>query len=622
MNKYSKEVLYKCLNNLIDGLYKDCLERKYDNNCFDQIKKELTDNNISNDFDYNFIYVYIITILLNNRLFFTNKFAKLSWDLPLHRFDSNSTINGYSVHEYGLMEAPTKEEIVEQEDAELLDNPTYLFEYQDYIDSKYRDSIYEPDDQEQIIFEEKYNFDHGIDYNPDDYYTYDGYSDWIEEEYNKALATLPEMLKNGDMPNINMIIQCIRNALAHSQFNITEDGLSMYSKDSTTGLVNFECVISNMDMIEILEKYIDTVFHEKKIVKIPYIMFLIFNDTIDGADKFGYDELKGILNIEFKLLNLENEYLKIINDVEEDIRINRNKYLGNHDKEDNLSEEEYLEVDRRIVLVNLVQNFFIKNMTIISKECKLLEILFILEDFDRQLEQNSFNIYKNHEYKHDDIIDLDNLEATIYQKYSWLYTIDISVDVKSFIAKIAVLLNLLFVQCSYENINKDQIDLSMMIINNEYLDEKNKIFSSQIEKIKAKCDKSLKKIDELNNAINSGRVGEEKQELLDAMKDDLWRMRANVSKLKSEWTSAISFNNSSIFNHIRNSFAHGSYTIQIPENEMDLKLFNIIIRDYEPETNKLTFSGTISIYDILTQILKPEIVHQLFDFEHKKNKSN
>ena len=55
---------------------------------------------------------------------------------------------------------------------------------------------------------------------------------------------------------------------------------------------------------------------------------------------------------------------------------------------------------------------------------------------------------------------------------------------------------------------------------------------------------------------------------------------------------------------------------------MDLKSFNIIIRDYEPETDKLTFSGTISIYDLLTKILKPEIVCQLFNLRYEKNKSN
>ena len=621
MNKYSKEVLYKCLNNLIDGLYKDCLERKYDNNCFDQIKKELTDKNISNDFDYNFIYVYIITILLNNRSFFTNKFAKLPWDLPLHKFDSNSTINGYSANDYGMMEGMTKEEIDEYEEVESLSNKDFLFEYQDYIAKKYKDSIYEPDDQEMIVFEKKYNFDHGIDYNPDDY---DGgsYNDWAEEEYNEALATLPEILKNKDMPNINMIIQCIRNALAHNQFNITEEGLSMYSKNNETGLINFECVISNIDMIEILEKYINMVFSEKRIIKIPYILNLYFCGNVDRRNEIGYNKLKDILSREFRLLKLDNEYLKIINDVENDITVNRNEYLKEYDKEGNLSEEEYLDIERRNILVNFAKQFFIKNQGIIDKECKLLEVLFVLESFNNQLEENWYDVYSAYNYNQDDIINFNNSEVMIYNKFPWLYHVNIPIDIRDFIAKMTVLFNLLFVQCSYENINKDQIDLSMMTINSEYIDEKNNIFSSQIDRIKAKCDKSLKKIDELNNAINTGRVGGEKQELLDAMKDDLWRMRANVNKLKAEWTSAISFNNSSIFNHIRNSFAHGSYTIQIPENEMDLKSFNIMIRDYEPETNKLTFSGTISIYDILTQILKPEIVHQLFDFEHEKNKSN
>ena len=621
MNKYSKEVLYKCLNNLIDGLYKDCLERKYDNNCFGLIKKELTDNNISNDFDYNFIYVYIITILLNNRSFFTNKFSKLPWDLPLHKFDSNSTINGYSINNYGMMEEPTKEEIDEYEEAEFLYDKNFLLEYQDYITQKYKDSIYEPDNQEMIVFEKKYNFDHEIDYNPDDY-TGDDYNDWAEEEYNEALATLPETLKNKDIPNINMIIQCIRNALAHNQFNITEEGLSMYSKDSNTGLINFECVISNIDMIEILEKYINMLFNGQNIIKIPYILYLYYSDIGDRRDRIEYNNLKDILYNEFKLLNLENEYLKIISDVENDITLNRNEYLKDYDKEGNLSKEEYLDIERRIILINFLKKFFTENQKIIDKECKLLEVLFVLESFNNQLEENWYDVYNAYNYNNDDIINLDNSEVMIYHKFPWLYHVNIPIDIRGFIAKMNVLFNLLFVQCSYENINKDQIDLSMMIINSEYIDEKNKIFSLQIDKIKAKCDKSLKKIDELNNAINSGRVGVEKQELLDAMKDDLLRMRANVRKLKAEWTSATSFNNLSIFNHIRNSFAHGSYTIQIPKNEMDLKSFNIIIRDYEPETDKLTFSGTISIYDLLTQLLKPEILCQLFNIKSEKYKSN
>ena len=46
---------------------------------------------------------------------------------------------------------------------------------------------------------------------------------------------------------------------------------------------------------------------------------------------------------------------------------------------------------------------------------------------------------------------------------------------------------------------------------------------------------------------------------------------------------------------------------------MDLKSFNIVIKDYEPGSNKVSFSGTISIYDILTQVLKPEVISQLFD---------
>ena len=92
--------------------------------------------------------------------------------------------------------------------------------------------------------------------------------------------------------------------------------------------------------------------------------------------------------------------------------------------------------------------------------------------------------------------------------------------------------------------------------------------------------------------------------------------------MQNEWRNAIKFDNLSIINHIRNSFAHGAYVIQPPRYGMDLKSFNIIIRDYEPETDKLTFSGTISIYDLLTKILKPEIVCQLFNLRYEKNKSN
>ena len=193
---------------------------------------------------------------------------------------------------------------------------------------------------------------------------------------------------------------------------------------------------------------------------------------------------------------------------------------------------------------------------------------------------------------------------------------------KAIIAKIIVLLNIVFVQCSYENVDKTMIDLSTIKINEEYLDEKSKIFGPQIEKIKSRCDKSLDSINRLADAIDKGKVSTEKKRALDLMKDDLLRMKKNISKLKDEWESAIKFDSLSIINHIRNSFAHGAFVIQPPEYEMDLKSFNIIIRDYEPETDKLTFSGTISIYDLLTQLLKPEILCQLFNLKREKNKSN
>ena len=609
MNKESKEILFKCLNRLIDGLNNDCLQRNISNNCFEEIKGELP-NNI--DFDYNFIYVYLITILLNNRSFFKNKFSKLPWEIPLHRFDSNSTINGYLALEYGRKEELTEQEIEEYEKAEFLSDPAYSDEYQDYINKKYKDSMYEPDDQESIIFEEKYNFDHGIDYNPDEYNN-EFLDALVEAEYNDALATLPAMLKNKDKPNINMIIQCIRNALAHNHFNFTDNGLSMYSIDNVTGKKNFECVISNVDMVEILEKYIGMVFNEKEMIKTPYIMYLMFNDIGDREDTLIYDEFKDILSNEFKSLNLENEFSKLLNEVERIINENRNKYLEDYDSEEDLSEDEYLNFDRKNILINLVKKYFLENNTAISSECKLFEVLFVLESFNKELEENWYDVYKAYDFDSSNIVNFDGLEYIVYTKFPWLYTIDIPVEVKSFLSKIVVLLNLLFVQCSYDDVDKNQIDLSMMKINDDYIEEKNEIFSSKIDKIRDKCDKSIEKIEGLSIAIKTGRASSEKQELLAIMKNDLSRMKSNIDKIKNDWKLAINFDNSSIINHIRNSFAHGSYTIQIPENSMDLKSFNIVIKDYEPGSNKVSFSGTISIYDILTQVLKPEVISQLFD---------
>ncbi len=614
MNKESKETLYKCLLYLLNGLNEDCLDVNVNDNYFKELLDALP-NNDNIEFEYNFIYVYMITILLNNHSFFNNKISKLPWNMPFHTFDDYSTINGHLAIDYGLKEGLTDEEIDEYEKSEVLNDPSYSIEYQDYLEKKYKDSMYEPDVQESIIFGEKYNFDHDIDYNPDEY-SNDYYNNMLEEVYNEALATLPAMLKNKDKPNFSRIVQCIRNALAHNHFSITDGGLSMFSKDSFTGEKNFECVISNANLLEIIEKYISMIL-EEDIIQTPTIMYLFFNDIKTMPIEDDYIELKNNLYKEFKSLNLENEFIKIMENVEKNINDNRSEYLIDYDKEEDITEEEYLNYDRKRVLIELVKEYFLKNNEVISNECKIFELLFIIENFNHQLYENWYGVYSSFDYDSSKVLSFDNLEYEIKHKYPWIYDIYVSMESKSFLSKIVLLLNLLFVQCPYDNVDKEVIDLSMMTIDPEYINEKNKIFAPQIEKIKAKCEKAMERIDQLTDTINSGKTSIEKQDLLVAMQNDLNRMKDNIDKLKSDWKSAVSFDNSSIIKHIRNSFAHGSYTIQIPEDKMDLKSFNIVIKDYEIKTNKITFSGTISLYDLLTNVLKPEIINKLFDLDNK-----
>ena len=621
MDDYSKEILYKCFVELIDGLNVNFVDNKVRNNVFAKILEELP-NTEDKKFDYSFIYIYIIAIILNNRSFFNSRFEKLSWKLQLRDFYSESTINGYAANDYGLMDGATDEDKALYEKAEADYVPYFYDDYQDYLAQKYKDSPYNPDDLEIISFEQKYSDSHEEEDN-NGKYSGSSYEEFIDEHYQQLLSSLPERLKNMNGPNINMIIQCIRNALAHNQFNFTKEGLSMYSKDSETGIVNFECCISHFDMVHILEEYINIILDKKNIVETPYINYFVFNRLDEISRSFEYSMLKNELEKEFKSLGLEIEFSNILDNIEKDIEINREEYLEDYDPtEDTSSEEEYLNVDRLLLLMKYVKKYFKDNYNGINEECKLLEILLVLKDFDMLLEENWFDVYKAMEYKTLEILDFDGPESLIDKKFPSLEKIDMSSENKAIIAKIIVLLNIVFVQCSYENVDKTMIDLSTIKINEEYLEEKSKIFEPQIEKIKSRCDKSLDNINRLSDAIGKGLVSTEKKKALDLMKDDLLRMKKNISKLKDEWESAIKFDSLSIINHIRNSFAHGAFVIQPPEYEMDLKSFNIIIRDYEPETDKLTFSGTISIYDLLTQLLKPEIMHQLFDFEHEKNKSN
>ena len=52
-----------------------------------------------------------------------------------------------------------------------------------------------------------------------------------------------------------MVVRYIRNALAHNQFDFTEDNIVMYIDDELTGDRAFTCELSLEDMFTILHRY-------------------------------------------------------------------------------------------------------------------------------------------------------------------------------------------------------------------------------------------------------------------------------------------------------------------------------------------------------------------------------
>ncbi len=611
MDDYSKEVLYNCLTYLIDGINKDVNSKVIKNNIFEKLSNIFP----KKDYDetiYNFAYIYITSVLLNNRAFFNNRFDKLPWNLPLSDFSNESTLDAFSL--------PFLDDAAKNNDDDY-DRDYNDYSYIDNIEKirhghgKLYDELLCYDDKES-----KYNPDTleliNLEYdkeNPEDY------SDYEDLDYD-ILPLLPEILLDVNGLNVNNIIKCIRDALAHNCYNFTNTGLCIYKKNYKTGGIEFECNIAFEDMDRILAEYIKLIMPDSHIDKIYTIMSILFRDELDYVSNYFIETLDELLMNNFKYLGLEDDYSKIKIKVENEINNNRSYYLEDYDKEDyedySNPEEVYLEYYVKLLTIRYVKEYFKENLKKIFPSYKMCEIYCILKDFNNLMYSDDWPSYDK--YKRD-FIPFDYTYDVIEDN---IYDIDISNINISLIAKLNVLLNLLFVQSSYENVNKEQIDLSMMKINKEYVDDLQKRNGPTYKRLlssKRKLEKGIKgleesiEIDRLNGINNTN-----KEKGLYEQKEKLDDLNNTISEFLSSWYQCGVLDNESILMHIRNAFAHGSYHIDFIENDSDLKSIYLNIEDYETNSGNLSFSGKISIYDLLNSVLKKDIVDQLFGSNSKK----
>lgn len=414
--------------------------------------------------------------------------------------------------------------------------------------------------------------------------------------------------------NIRKFIERTRNALAHSNYEvIDENHIRLYHYNTNTKKLDFNVILEPSIIVLIADEL-------NEIASDKYSYFMVY-----------YNEPSNSLLLEDEITDEKIiEYMLSFDMFDRDVALNILNEIKN--------KEEYLNAkldDDKVVVIN---------KAIYEKIKPVYDVGIILNEY----------LYcdKNGRIVDDELY--DKYGVFNYLNSEYYNTVEVNINDNIYVQNKFKFLLLALLNCSLlngYNINEGKdigiIDFSKMNVDEEIVMkflEKNSVKTSYIiEELGKEIEKNKKLMDEKSILIAK------RQDILKKhnMDNDYFNivLPSEINKLKTEQMKINESNISIfleiekvkkqgsmynfdknisqfIFNHLRNSLAHGY--VKFPDNINLANISDVIINfeDYNPDDKKeLTFRGSIKLGDLLTIITNKEYVNNVLGINVRENTS-
>lgn len=357
-----------------------------------------------------------------------------------------------------------------------------------------------------------------------------------------------------DILDYKKLIKRVRNSLAHSTYEvINEDQIRLYHYDDNNNL-DFNVILAKPLVITIIDE-----INEKS--------YFLYKNLLDELDDYNsVNKEKREINLEdiksyldnYKFLN-ENDCKKIIFEI--------TKYIKEYEIKDKY--KVYNRIDRLA---------FIKIKNTYNSALVLGNIFLENYRSDPLYDDYIYNRYGTYEYSSLDISQSDN-----YTKEK---------------AKLLMLslLNTIFLYEFNTYGRANDLDMSLVEIDSNFLSLKKKRFTDEKQKYQIELDNVIAKISKNKNILNTHyRDNDYFNITLPSVIDSLESILDEKKKVYP--TEKVI----DVLPHIRNSLAHGN-TFYDYDKQM------IIFKDLDPYTHKITFKGKISIENLMLLLEKNDII--------------
>ena len=673
----NKDYLYNVSTYLLTKLLKGCRN--------DDKSKELLVNYCNYEYDPEELGIMrLVTVYLISHPFFDGKVSSLDWkQYNMRYYTMDNYMDDYIYTELDFLDCEDEIEnnYIETKNGKFLLNNLIAYD--------------------KICVGEKLNNVNKDDLLCPDWYYINKYSDYDDEEVERmqdnayANFNIGDKFMNGKRLDMKKIYLFIRNSFAHCNWKYVNGCIEMNYIDSKDEDNNFKIVFTINLFISLINQYIGIIIDNDLLSKDDNIIDdVLQKDMYEIVESEGWDferTIRNVLEITDKTLykddfrnKLNDFFNNVINmDYKKNHKIileyilqygdisdeTRKKIQGELDgKEvivDDYETEDALETDLDTILKYLppisnkkyicekleedgidyklrkefnsyylfefLKKYFKGNpyfLNYINFNKKLAEDIYsLLAGIYFNMYNNDTDIYGYHTNISDRLSNVPN-EYFISDYYN---------EIETYKADIYVLLNSLFVQNDFHNIDVSSMTFSSLQLSNEYLRSMTNNYIAKKQRIEHELNEYQKKYFEKfytaqSKIINSESKGQELLKKAELKREKYNKMVGEKSnelvKLYNDYLNSRNCrNNIEIIEHIRNSLAHGnlnvyiaytdeidyekSYSCTLDDYKYDVNNIDIIINDYDNDGN-LSFSGTVKLVELLKNVFNPEIVKQLF----------
>ena len=420
------------------------------------------------------------------------------------------------------------------------------------------------------------------------------FKDILKQLFSTTYGYNSEFIKNDSEVDILKLIICIRNSLAHSNYEILDkDKIRLYSTEKN---YNFEIDIKLLLVIidEISE------FHHE------YAMWFIDNTDDLRYDRINYISNEKIVEI-IKSFNIEDEIAKRLADE----FINKHKNILNRRKF-NECIEQIMEFVINKYNSSSYYGLIINNYLYSNKGKNIDGELYRKAPLYNYLLDEDYDSYDSKIYKTDRLkyYLLSLINAIYHSTFNTLETDNI-------------LEQTLPIDLSYINLDKDTIKMFELDYKKLKKDNK-KALEDKIKNIDIKIEEQKEKVNrynyDLKHTLNI-KYKEKIPNLIKSVNNTLDILESEKEKLKSEMmilNNKKDFINYKVLKYIRHALSHGNIHFEGPFDFNDIGNNIIVFESYETNPAKKSdksFYGSCKVSDLLNSIIAKENIDKLYEID-------